>query len=781
MFLELTNFKCYKYKKFKLKDGISLIKGDNGSGKSTLLRSIIFVLYDKVKKPIRYNKSTCSVRLVIDLNQNESLDIVRNKPNKLTLKYTDKSNVDEDGEVITYNMLASEAQELINLKFGSYDIFIASSYLKKGMIHPIFESSSRSKINILRCLIFNNSGGKYSVEDYKRILDDNINDSQDVVNTTKIKLDECEKFITNMKTTIESFDDNDYMNTDIDICKKSKKELLSEKKKLTRIWDHRKSILARKVALVKELDDIKYIDTSEMTKELDELKIRYDDNKRTIIDYENKIAVYEIKVRRDKYIAQHDELSIELIKYKPCDIDEVRSKLKKINKESDIDYLTDCMDCIMGVRKIMKTNDSSTNISKSEDEINTVDNCIEIELETKKEYDNTVNRLKEIELQKQALTCPSCESKLIMKDGELKVYNKKIPKSIIKEEKFLKICKRELAILKNDISRHVNLVEFYRDLSLDEIRRMIDEKTKEKNELEEAIQSHEKYMNISDKIKKVKHDIDSLKIVVGDDYDIDKYKLEKKQLSSSNRKLKREIEERESRIKYIERNNDYMRELKTKIIDLDKEDDNNREELDTYEKTIEEYDEEIKKIDQAISMIPIFSQYNEYKNRVTKLRSKYDEANRLLQSLKFIRTKSIDSEYEQLCIILNNINITLNNILSSIFVNDNIVVEINNTKNVHNQVKYSFDTSIVFNSMELDINSLSDGQIDMLFIAMIITFNLVSGLSNMILLDECLLSLTESNRNIMIKELKQRFNDRYILLVGHFDDVTTDIDNLVNV
>ena len=134
-----------------------------------------------------------------------------------------------------------------------------------------------------------------------------------------------------------------------------------------------------------------------------------------------------------------------------------------------------------------------------------------------------------------------------------------------------------------------------------------------------------------------------------------------------------------------------------------------------------------------------------------------------------------------MCIVLSNLNITLNNLLSTIFVNDNILVEINNTTEVHKQVKYSFDTNIVFNNMNLDINSLSDGQVDMLFVAMIVTFNIVAGLSPFVLLDESLLSLTSTNRSILIKELSERFTDRYVMLVGHFDDVTDGIKHIINI
>jgi ABC-type dipeptide/oligopeptide/nickel transport system ATPase subunit/Holliday junction resolvase len=156
--LQLTNFLCYDNLKLNIPLHNSvLIKGGSGQGKSSILKSIAWVLYgSNIKKiaPLKAPNAKTSVSLAF-----ENISVTRSThPKKLILVYNKEEYEDFD------------AQTKINMLFGQYDIWLATSYIQQQTQNNFLIASNAEKMSMLNMLAFHNDNPAVYIEKIDNML-----------------------------------------------------------------------------------------------------------------------------------------------------------------------------------------------------------------------------------------------------------------------------------------------------------------------------------------------------------------------------------------------------------------------------------------------------------------------------------------------------------------------------------------------------------------------------------------------------------------------------------
>ena len=139
--IELFQFRTWSHLKLDFAPGVTLLKGVSGAGKSTIFEAIAWVLYNKVTQvaPITDDKAKTKVSLTlnectIERQRNPALLIVRTP---------------------TVVMESKEAQAYIDQLFGTYEMWLATSYIEQGERNWFFGASNAEKLKLLNDLSFN--------------------------------------------------------------------------------------------------------------------------------------------------------------------------------------------------------------------------------------------------------------------------------------------------------------------------------------------------------------------------------------------------------------------------------------------------------------------------------------------------------------------------------------------------------------------------------------------------------------------------------------------------
>lgn len=167
--ISLYHFRCWKNLVLNIPiNKITLIKGRSGVGKTTIFQSISWCLYGNVRSVTPNNidkiKTRVSIELFYTLNGVDGiLTITREKnPNRLLLKHNNELYEDE------------VAQSIINKIFGSYDIWLSSSYINQGSRNNFLISSNVLKMDLLNSIAFHEEDPSIFIEK----IDDYINKTE---------------------------------------------------------------------------------------------------------------------------------------------------------------------------------------------------------------------------------------------------------------------------------------------------------------------------------------------------------------------------------------------------------------------------------------------------------------------------------------------------------------------------------------------------------------------------------------------------------------------------
>ena len=801
MIITLENFKCWENKTIDLRDDIfTLISGKSGTGKTTILEAIVFAMYGNRKKMTSYGKKSCSVTI-----EYKDMKIIRTKnPNIVKLYYQDNEYEDD------------AAQAIINKRFG--ENFDVTGYIRQGINKSFITMGAQDKLSFLERFAFQD----VELIEIKKKAADIIHERNDYfveinsrINTIKDMLDVLEKpEVTEfpIKCKPESRDkaikNNSIKlkNTNVRIKKlKTAYNAMSETINYSTIYhdkvemnrDRLNSIKTKLDEMNEELQDI---DLDVMMSDLHKYKHQLEtiDNNR---EYNELVKQYESDQK------QYDELLIQ-------ETDKVNNEIDKIEKKLWVDYSRDeinenietYQDLVNDLKKI---NDLTSQIDDIEVTDEDFDSQISELTDSIKEKHELISRLK---LEKETLTCPSCDERLLFKNGALvKNTNEKCEYSIDKETERLASLNKKLSKKRKKRDEQERIKHEYNRLveKRDELYGQYDifEESKEfdiddyEAELNEYIMYRDDHSQLERELNriKMKDKSDTLKTLdkklgemrsrieqsnIFDDNLENTDNLDENEIRDEVALIKSSIPKYQMMFNDVDNLNNESDEIKRNLEKWEadfiekykkvRNPDEFKQKRDEIEKEIEEKELEKEKLQNIQIDIEKFirgeksvKEYNKWKSEHDELVQEESEAQIQLKAAKEFKQKIFEAESIAITNVITTINKYAEKYLDAFFPDNSIVINLNAFKHdTKNQVKPQVNLQIVYKDCECDIDNLSGGELQRVIVA----FNLALAEmfdTEFLLLDECTSNLDQETTNLIMNAIKSNFNDKHVIIIAH--------------
>lgn len=196
---------------------------------------------------------------------------------------------------------------------------------------------------------------------------------------------------------------------------------------------------------------------------------------------------------------------------------------------------------------------------------------------------------------------------------------------------------------------------------------------------------------------------------------------------------------------------------------------------------------EYQRLEEKYNDIQILKSDVEYRNTMLEknkdILTKYEEVERkktYILSLGNLRKKAYDLQCIQLQTTVDNINNTLNAILSDIFEDPiRVILKLSKKNKSNNRIIPSVSFSIFYKGMDYDgISELSGGEQDRISIALTLALSSVNG-SPFLMLDETMSSLDSKIRESCIQAMKSHIpHSKTILCINH-EDIDGNYDDVL--
>ena len=142
--LKLKNFRSYGDGEIRIpRDSVTLINGESGVGKTTIFEGFVFVMYNGVSNPERFDTKTCWAFLFIG-----DLIIYRQKDPKLLKVW--RSNITTETTRAMEEYTNEDAQRVIDSTFGCLETFIGCSYLRQKEFSVFLGGSDAEKLGVIK-------------------------------------------------------------------------------------------------------------------------------------------------------------------------------------------------------------------------------------------------------------------------------------------------------------------------------------------------------------------------------------------------------------------------------------------------------------------------------------------------------------------------------------------------------------------------------------------------------------------------------------------------------
>lgn len=180
--LKLKNFKTYGNCEIKIPvNSTTLISGPSGIGKTSILEGFLYVMYDGVTKPEKFGTKNVAAWLFM-----HGTVIYRQKnPGLLMLWKKTKENTGGAIKETVKEYVQNEAQLEINLIYGNYNEFLATSCLKQRELSPFLGSNDAEKLEIAKGIAFKGSES----DEIKEPIKEEVKRLAEHYSTVKTQLD----------------------------------------------------------------------------------------------------------------------------------------------------------------------------------------------------------------------------------------------------------------------------------------------------------------------------------------------------------------------------------------------------------------------------------------------------------------------------------------------------------------------------------------------------------------------------------------------------------------
>ena len=819
MKLTLKNFKCYENRIFEFNNILTLIQGVSGKGKSTIFNAILFVLYDKIKKPQMYGKTSCQVEFIF-----ENYKITRSKtPNRLVLIIDDENQYIDDA-----------AQNIIDKKFG--DIFEFTSYINQNPTKSFMMISPAEKLKFLQKLVFKD----IDLNDIKDKNKVEINLRKEALNKNKNNLELASKIFQDMDKPIPV--EFPLKGKKINYEKLNKNEEIKLKNCSIRI----KKAENENVNLQNELNAIKillnYISLKEenienITKQLECLTL---EEKNLNYQGDDKLQEYNAKLKqllsRKNVIQMKIQYQNDIKKLSTMKQTEIEKYNKEINKidntlwkeytkdetENIIQDLKDCLKDAKHVSYLKKQiDDCNKDGIKSSDELDNLKNTIE---KNRDEISTKTVFLEKIEQQKNIYECPSCSVKLQISDDGL--YIPDLDEVLLdKNANDINDIKNHITNLKKDVKQLEKIIPDYEnklytvnklETELNDIISEYEDDICETN-ISEDLENMNKYYNYQTKMEHKKSDIQNnisegnfsssylifekdikeLKkniemsdeqweiddcsidneeelrnIIIQEQKNRDNIKRLTKEMSSkTNEKIKCEDNLLIKKNKHIE----IYGSIKD-ISELEHVIDSNKKIIEENKNSMELCLNNLDQINKYNLYIENKTKYLKFKNEVSEYENNVKESTKKYDAALKLKEKISEAEAIYLFNIIESINSHAQIYLEYFFPEDPIIIKLLSFKETKDNNKPQINVEIDYKGMEFLFDDLSGGEQARVNLAFTLALNEIFD-SKILLLDECTANINEDLTTMIFDTLKEHFKDKYVIVIAHqviegiFDDI----------
>jgi DNA repair exonuclease SbcCD ATPase subunit len=808
MKIRLQNFLCYTDTTFDFgNNGLTLISGPSGCGKTSILRGVFFALFGEGTKVQSYGKTSCNVELDID-----DLKIIRTKrPNRLVV-----NDIYED----------DVAQSIITTRFGT--TFKSSGYIQQNNLTSFILMSPGDKLVFLEQFAFQAVDlgkikgrcknhitqlndellGTVAQLELSANIFEEMTPPDKVSFPSKCKVVDQDKFIKNedirlKNTTIligRTEKTINQMTNEIHAC-----EILDVIVKGKE--DNIKTIDTKLTSLMQEEKDINYIGDNDL--EILVTQLQKICSNREIIHLESSY-----KENTDKLV----EMSvIELAEYQK-EYDNIKKLLWSEYSKDDLEStIEDNIIFLEDINTLEKLRNELTKYNITT--ISTENTRTSLE-KHQENLDNKQKILDKIHNQREIYKCPNCDAglhmidfKLTLTEGyieEVNIDTKTLDDEIQQELLMVTQLKKQLSksehqlITKNNIEAKIDaIIDKYDDLP--DIESIKDDIT-HLQQYKICQQNNEKRMRIlqenitSEKLSKIyynyKKSVDDIytnlclmrtKVgTVDTEYTEDKlrdiislqenYSKRLKEITNLKNELNNDKEELLKNISNVikihkEKYGDFNDMISTEI----------KEHQDILAKLLEK-----KVIHQAnMTQIELWKKYqtelktyNEWKDKVSTLKSKEKTDRNRYTAATTLKTKILEAESMAITNIIDTINTHAREYLDCFFTDNPISVQLVPFKETKKSTKPCINMVIEYKGMECDLTMLSGGELSRVVLAYTLALSEMFN-TPLLLLDECTSSLDQDLTNVVFDGIREHFAGKLVIIIAHQVIVGT-FDKIIN-
>jgi len=720
MKLELFGFRCHEETEVEITENkLMLLSGTSGQGKSTILESLLFLLYDAVKKPFTFGKKKCKVILHYNNAQ-----IVRQKnPNLVQV-------------IVGKDVLENElAENWIVNEFGTYDQFMCACYIRQMEKHFIFVQSQAQIIDFIQSLAFD----KEHITTWKEKISGKKKEFEEQITKYDGRIQQQEYLVQN----------------DPVIEKLSRDEISSLQKKS----------LSQRREQIQELDLLEKEKRFEKEKKL-ELIHKYQAKRNAVKRLDENLSTltqYNMEELETDFNQIMDKLRVPVSSLKQ-ELAQVRQDWNKLKKSIGPNTKVE-----QKLPALLQEKEVMVKIQSLLDSINFTKDFTELESFVKKlqsEAYQLEERRKLLEVSLQSLywtkinefDCPVCKTHLFF-------TNEKILTELEKPEQ-LEIpipdaTEKELGIVTNKIEILEPRVKMVEEVfaQIEELNKTI----KVTPDLDKKIELYTKFLELTRRKSE-------LETKAENDQSMDVEQVQ--ELEQKRQEIQRKMK--------VQHQYDVLRQQyeneKEELAGMERVKD---EQIHDVEKEIQSIQMKKKKANDELSLLEKVLSHNKETEVLNQLYLEQRKWSQKLDACNFLKQKTLEAESLYLEEVIEQINLEMSHYLEYLFDKNPMTLRFKMVKEIKSkkETKPSFDMEIFYKNEQYDsISQLSGGESIKISLAILLTFNKILN-SKFILLDESLNPLDSESKLKVLDLLKS--TGKTCIVISH-DEINGVFDKVLN-